>query len=162
MIIINSLINFLKRIYYSSNHYVDKAINNSKKQKQIEQKYSKYINMHYLILEKVKSGLYSDAINSENIDNDYSTECIKICYKDLEIAPFIIQWQKELATALKRDYVPLDYGSHKYLINILKKQNKIEEAINVCDKYIELGLIDDGTKGGIIKRKEDLLKVIKK
>ena len=128
----------------------------------IDKKYEYYINIHYAILEKLKNGLYSDAIGSDSIYNDYSNECIKLGYKDLEIAPFIIQWQKELEKVQKREYVPLNYGSSKYLINILKKQNRIEDAIEVCNKYIELGLIDDGTKGGIIKRKESLLNLLKK
>lgn len=158
---INKIINFFKRLYFGSTFYIDNTLKTSTKTNEIEKKYSQYIDLHYTILEKLTS-MYSNAINSNNIFNDYSEECIKLCYKDLEIAPFIIQWQQELAIAHNVEYIPLNYRSHKYLINILKKQNRIEEAITVCDKYIELGLIKDGTKGGISKRKENLLKLLKK
>ena len=78
------------------------------------------------------------------------------------MAPYIIQWHNEKIIAEKRNHYTLGYGSHKYLIKILEKQEKYAEAIDVCNKYIELNLIDDGTKGGIIERKNRITKKLNK
>ena len=127
----------------------------------LDNEYKHYINRHYDILDKVKV-LYSKAINSDSIFNSYSEKCIKLCYDDLNIAPKIIEWHKEFCKLQRKDYFSLNYGTHKYLINILVKQQKYTEALDVCNKYIALKLIDDGTKGGIEERKNKIIKLINK
>ena len=146
---------------YVNDQYIDNVIQRTEEYEKIDTKYKYYINKHYDILENVRE-LYSKAINSDNIFNSFSEECVKLCYDDLAIAPNIIEWQKELCKIQEKDYIPLNYGTHKYLINILIKQNKYTEALDVCNKYINLDLIDDGTKGGIIERKNKIIKLLNK
>lgn len=122
-------------------------------------KYKTYLDRHYEILETLNFNLYSKAINNENIFNSYSDECIKLCYEDLELAPKVIEYWKEDSKIRNEKYIPLNYGSHKILIKLLEKQKKYDDAIIVCDKYIDLGLNNDGTKGGIIARKEKIIKL---
>ncbi len=127
--------------------------------KQNDRRYEKYWKRHYEILNIIQFNLYSKAINEDNIFNKYSEQCIKLAYEDLELAPMVIEWQKEEAKILNEKYVPLSYGSHKYLLKLLEKQRKYSEAIFICDKCIELGLNYDGTKGGIKGRKQKLIKL---
>lgn len=128
----------------------------------VDQKYEKYWKRHYEILNLIQFDYYPKAINSKNIFNDYAFACIKLGYEDLSLAPYIIQWHNEKIIAEKRNHYTLGYGSHKYLIKILEKQEKYAEAIDVCNKYIELNLIDDGTKRGIIERKNRITKKLNK
>lgn len=128
----------------------------SKKYELLTNKYKKYIDNHYKILETLRLGLYSKAINHENIFNEYSEKVIELCKQDLTNAPYLIKYWTELKgkNILKRTL----YGSNLYLIKILEKQQKIEEAIKYCDIYIKLGLDFDNTKSGIKGRKEKLLR----
>jgi hypothetical protein len=152
--------NFIKSLYYSSNYYIKKSTTLYKKTDTLEKKYEQYIDRHYEILEdlKINRNLYSKAINCKDINNEYTNECIKLCYEDYKLAEHIINWQKELAVILNKKYVPINYGSNSILLKLLEKQEKYKEAIEMCDNYIKLGLTNDGTNGGIIKRKERLLK----
>lgn len=155
-----SLKDFFKSIYYFSDYYIEKSSSLSEKMDKIDRKYKPYINRHYEILEDLKTNrnLYSKAINYGDINNKYTEECIKLCYEDYNLAEYIIHWQQELAMLMSKKYVPLNYGSNGILIKLLEKQGKYKEAIEMCNNYIKLGLIDDGTKGGIIIRKERLIK----
>lgn len=155
-----SLKDFFKSMYYSSNYYIRKSSSLCAKRDAIDKKYKRYINRHYEILEDLKTNrnLYSKAINYNDINNKYTEECIKLCYEDYNLAKYIIQWQQELSMLMNEKYVPLNYGSNCILLKLLEKQRKYKEAIEMCDNYIKLGLINDGTKGGIINRKERLIK----
>jgi len=150
----------LMSIYYSFNYHLEKSISISREKEIIDRKYKPYIDRHYEILEdlKINRNLFSKAINCSDINNAYTKECIKLCYEDYGLAEYIIRWQKELSILMNEKYVPLNYGSSSILIKLLEKQGKYEEAIKMCNNYIELGLINDGTKGGIVARKERLIK----
>lgn len=153
---------FFKSVYYSSDYYIEKSSSLSKKRETIDRKYKQYINRHYEILEdlKINRNLYSKAINCNDINNEYIEECIKLCYEDYSLAEYIIRWQKELSILMNKKYISLNYGSNCILLKLLEKQGKYKEAIEMCNNYIELGLINDGTKGGIIARKERLIKKV--
>lgn len=140
----------------------DEMIQQVQKWKENNEIYKKYYQRHYEILEELQFNLYSKAINESNIFNQYAEKCIDLCIEDLNLAPKIIEWWKIDCEINNRDYVPLNYGSNKYLLKLLEKQEKYEEAINYCDRYIQLGLNDDGTKGGIIARKEKFIKLLNK
>lgn len=124
--------------------------------------YKKCMERHYNILNEIRFNLYSQAINEDNIFNEYSEKCIKLCIEDLSIAPYVNEWWKNDCEIYNREYVPLNYGSNKYLLKLLEKQKRYEEALIYCNQYIELGLTDDGTKGGIIARKERIKKLLNK
>lgn len=136
---------------------IDKSILISKLLNANDKKYEIYWKRHYDILNEIRFNLYSKSINEKNIFNKYSVKCLQLCYEDLNLAPHVIEWEKEKCKILNQKYIPLNYGSHKYLIMILEKQGKYDEAIDICNRYISLGLIDDGTKGGITKRREKLI-----
>lgn len=131
----------------------------SEKSKKLENEYTKYIEEHYKILETLRKNLYSKAINQDNVINEYSEKVIELCKQDLKNAPYLVKYWTDLRGKefLKRTL----YGTNLYLIKILEKQGKIEEAIKFCDIYINLGLDFDGTRNGIKGRKEKLLKKLK-
>ena len=123
-----------------------------------EEKYKKIYQRHYQIIEKIKFDLYPKTINEKNAEDKNTFECIKLCYDDLSLAPMMVEYWKKDAEIRKEKYVPLNYCSHKYLIMLLIKLGQKEEALKVCNYYINLGLYNDGTKGGLIARKEKILK----
>ena len=143
-------------IYTSNSLKVGKMLNQNK------YNYNKYVNRHYDILNILQFDLYPKAISEDNIFNEYAEKCIELCIEDLKIAPFFIEWYKKECEIINKKNSSINYGTNKYLIKILEKQERYEEAINYCNKYISLGLTDDGTKGGIIARKEKLKKKLNK
>lgn len=151
-----------KPILEKDSQNIEKIQNETKDFFENSKKYKVYWTRHYEIIDKIRFELYSKAINEENIHNNYAEECIKLGYEDLNLAPVIIEYWKEEARIRKEEYKPLNYGSHIYLLKLLEKQQRYEEAINVCNEYIKLGLTNDGTKGGIVKRKEKLIQLNKK
>ena len=78
---------------------------------------------------------------------DAIERCIEYCEKDIEIVDDFVDEFGEVPR------IP----SFKRLAIIYEKQERYEEALNVCDRAIELGT-SDGTKGGFGGRKERIRK----
>lgn len=139
---------------------IEENFETTKKWKENSKQYKKYWTRHYEILEKVQFDLYSKAINQPNIFNKYSEMCINLCLEDLSLAPYLIEYWTKENEILNNGFTLPNFGSHKYLLKILEKQKRYDEAIMLCNQYIELGLDNDGTKGGIKGRKEKFKKLI--
>lgn len=139
---------------------IDKEFETTKKWKENSKQYEKYWKRHYEILDTVQFDLYSKAINQLNIFNKYSEMCIDLCLEDLSLAPYLIEYWTKENEILNNGFTLPNYGSHKYLLKLLEKQKRYDEAIKLCNQYIELGLNNDGTKGGIKGRKEKFKKLI--
>lgn len=139
---------------------IDKELEKVNKLKENSKQYEKYWKRHYEILEKIQFDLYSKAINQSNIFNKYSEMCINLCLEDLSLAPYLIEYWTKENEILNHGFVLPNYGSNKYLLKLLGKQKRYDEAIKLCNQYIELGLDSDGTKGGIKGKKEMFKKLI--
>lgn len=97
--------------------------------------------------------------------DDYSKEYIDICEKLIDIIPSIVSYSSEIKEhASYRDFNGqiMGYGIFKELSIYYQKQNQIDDAIRVCEKGIDCGYIDDGTKSGMHGRLQRLLKKQKK
>jgi len=83
---------------------------------------------------------------------DAIEKCIKYCLEDIGILEeFIGAWKKKYSGDIPR--IP----SVERLAIIYEKQGKFEEAINICEMALRLGL-RDSTKGGFEGRKARLQK----
>ena len=70
-------------------------------------------------------------------------KCIQLCKKDID-----------LAASLKKYFLGNDgclprYPSFSQLAIIYEKQGEIQKAIEICEKAIQLGFENDGTKAGM-------------
>lgn len=81
--------------------------------------------------------------------DDAIEKCIEYCKKDIEIADEFVAEFGEVPR------IP----SFKRLAIIYEKQDRYEEALDVCDRALEIGTTD-GTKGGFEGRKERIQKKI--
>ena len=82
--------------------------------------------------------------------DDAIEECIKYCKKDIEIADDFVDEFGEVPV------IP----SFKRLAIIYEKQERYEDAVDVCEQALKFGTTD-GTKGGFEGRKERLRKKMK-
>lgn len=80
---------------------------------------------------------------------DAIEKCVEYCKKDIEIAQDFVDEFGEVPR------IP----SFKRLAIIYEKQERYKDAIDVCDRALELGT-PDGTKGGFEGRKERLRRKI--
>jgi len=78
--------------------------------------------------------------------DDAIEKCVKYCREDIEsVQSFLDAWDGE----------PPRIPAFKRLAIIYDKQENYQEAIEICDKALQLGL-SDGTKGGFEGRKQRL------
>lgn len=98
---------------------------------------------------------------SETKNDDY----INACEEEIAIIPSILAYTNEMSrhASYKDPWgQTMGYGVFKELSIYYQKQNRISDAIRVCEKGIECGYIDDGTKSGMYGRLERLLKKAEK
>ena len=106
-------------------HYglAEKCLNEAaKKEKSPEKKHA--------ILNELIDVYYKQRMERE----DAISKCITICQKDIQLAPHILNKEKEMA-------------SFKRLAIIFENEKKYEDAIKVSELAMRYGL-SDGTKGG--------------
>lgn len=142
----------------SNQNDIKERIKITKRIIQNDKKYESITTRHYQLLDLIKEK-YTKAINKDNIFNKEANQCIKFCIQDLLLAPKMIEYWKNESEIRGEIYNPLNYASHKYLLKLLEKQKRYAEAIQLCQIYIKLGLTNDGTKGGIVKRLENFKKI---
>lgn len=109
---------------------------------------------------------YSNFINNELNQSDL-TKLENYCNKYLELIPDIIKSLKEEKSITNDTNVIINDQSYysfvyKKLVLAYEKQGNYQKAIDICQKSIDLGIIDDGTKGGFIGRAEKLSKKLNK
>lgn len=129
----------------------------------LRDKYQPYWNEHFKNLEKIDK-LYSKAIKELNINNNYTSQVIELCLKDISISQDLMDFSVKQAKINKQDVkdnIPI-YPSFTTLAKIYEKQMKYEEAIKICEKAIKIGYLNDGTKGGYNSRIEKLKNKIKR
>lgn len=116
----------------------------------------------FVLLEALKQGdgsatsthfTYNELIDvyykQRDDQEDAIEKCIEYCKKDIEIADEFVDEFGEVPR------IP----SFKRLAIIYEKQGRYEEAIEVCERALNIGTTD-GTKGGFEGRKERLRKKI--
>lgn len=126
------------------------------KLKELKNKYKDYTDKQFRIHEELMySNLYSKAINQKNIFNKYSDKYINLCNQLLQILPETLEYDKEEAKISKLDRA-FNYCDRNItnMIQLLEKQEKYNEIINVCNYLLSLGITEDGTKKGIKGRIE--------
>ena len=98
-----------------------------------------------------------------DISGSEMQEVIDLCKKDIQDAPDLVEYAIKWA-ALKGEsvvYYP-SYESFKRLAVIYEKQGKYEEAIDVCEQAIRLGLDNYDSKVSLEKKRKQLIELADK
>lgn len=104
------------------------------------------LKQHFEHLENLRF-LYSIAHKSNNPFGPNMEKCISLCRQDIALAETVI---RELGT-------DISYPSFKQLCIIYEKRNELDQAIEICQHSISLGLLHDGTEGGMEQRLKRLI-----
>lgn len=126
----------------------------------IEKEYLPILKKHYDNIEKINM-LYTVANNLALPNSKEMQQVINLCLRDIELAPQILNYCKEIANNYDDDNLEkylIDYSSFKRLAIIYEKQKKYDKAINVCKQAIKLGFYKDGTPGQMPGRLARLIK----
>lgn len=89
--------------------------------------------------------LYRSASKDKDPFSAQMESCISLCKKDIALAQGCkAYWESENP----KGKLPT-YPSFARLAIIHEKRNEFDKAAKVCEKAIQLGFVDDGTKGGM-------------
>lgn len=126
---------------------------------QIEKKYNNVLNKHFKNIEKINM-LYTVANNLSLPNSPQMQQVIDLCLQDIELAPQISNYCKEIASHYNDDLDNhlFNYVSFQRLAIIYEKQGEYQKAIDVCKQAIELGFYKDGTAGQMPGRMARLIK----
>ena len=133
----------------------------------LKSKYTAVFESHRELLQKMdflKAKIKEVGLSDELINQEY----INTCLADISLYDDLVTFYYELnKLGLKNEYEIYDnckkgYHIFKNLSMFYEKQNKIDEAIKVCQLAIEKGIIEDGTKGQMAGRIERLAKKLNK
>jgi len=118
---------------------------------------NKIIDIHFYYNTKIES-TYRQRDNPE-----YLEQCIEYCLKDIALFPEFEEAYIEYCRKWKKNYNKLDIciPSFERLAIIYEKQDRLEEAMSVCEAAIHYGL-HDSTKGGFEARLDKLNKKLLK
>lgn len=109
---------------------------------------------HFECLEKVVEN-YNNVTKNKAYFGKYAETVIANGLEDIAIAPEFIKCCKE------NDELIPTYPSFKILALLYEHREEYEEALIVCKQAVNLGFVDDGTKGTMTKRIEKLKKLLK-
>lgn len=125
----------------------------------IEEKYTKVLDNHFKNIEKINM-LYTVANNLSLPNSPQMQQVIDLCLQDIELAPQISNYCKEMAIHYNDDLDNhlFNYVSFHRLAIIYEKQGEYQKAIDVCRQAIELGFYKDGTAGQMPGRMARLIK----
>lgn len=114
----------------------------------IQKQYEFVLNKHYQNIEKINM-LYTIANNLLLPNSNEMQQVIDLCLKDIELAPQILNYCKEIANNYNDDLENhlMNYVSFQRLAIIYEKQKEYQKAIEVCQQAIQLGFYKDGTPG---------------
>lgn len=136
--------------------------NNKEKVALIKRKYRKLIQQYREYLTRQRVFYSIDTINGVNT---YSNEYLVVSEEIIAIFPSIVSYINEISKYASFDdryeKIPGSY-IFKTLSIYYQKQNRFDDAIRICEKAIECGCIDDGTKSGMYGRLERLQKKLNK
>lgn len=97
--------------------------------------------------------------------DEYSNKYVNVCEEIVSIFPqlqsYITEIRKHASYDDRYEKVPCD-GIFKELAMYYQKRNMLHEAIKVCEKAIEYGCVEDGTKSGMHGRLQRLQKKLNK
>lgn len=143
----------------SSNNYVPYGNSKIDDYFRVEKEYSKVLKEHYNNIEKINM-LYTIANNLALPNSKEMQKVIDLCIKDIELAPQILNYCKEMANNYDDDLENhlMNYVSFQRLAIIYEKQKEYEKAINICKLAIDLGFYKDGTPGQMPGRLARLIK----
>ena len=123
--------------------------------------YDTVIKRHNRLSAKIRR--VNAAAREFDINDPETQEVINLCKKDIQDAPDIAEYAVKWA-ALKGDtviYYP-PYESFKRLAVIYEKQGRYEEAIDVCDQAIRLGLDNYDPSISLKKKRDKLIELAEK
>lgn len=134
----------------------DKKMRQTELWEKNNEKYFKYTKESLEITEEIwNNNLYSQAINQDNVFNEYASKYINLCNRLLQLLPYNIEHDKNDAKIRNEEYRIRSSGQHiTNMIRLLEKQEKYNEIINVCRYLLSLGITEDGTKKGVKGRIE--------
>lgn len=99
----------------------------------------------------------------DDVSGPEMQEVIDLCKKDIMDAPALVEYAYKWAAMKGSDTVFMpEYYSFRRLAGIYEKQGKYEEAIDICEQAIRLGLDNSDPKVSLAKRREKLIELAKK
>jgi len=85
-------------------------------------------------------------------------EVIDLCLKDIQDAPKLMEYAKKWAAMQGSTIVfSPQYDSFRRLAIIYERQGKYVEAIDICNRAIELGIEDEGSSISLKERRKKLI-----
>lgn len=124
----------------------------------LRMEYDTIIKRHNRVSAKIRR--VNAAAKEFDISGPEMQEVIDLCKKDIIDAPALIDYAKKYAAMREwEDYPRPPYESFKRLAVIYEKQGKYEEAIDICDQAIRLGLDNYDPKVSLSKKREKLIEL---
>ena len=128
----------------------------------LRMQYDTIIKRHNRISAKI-SRVNAAAREFGDISGPEMQEVVELCKKDILDAPALVEYAYKWAAMQGSDTVFMPtYYSFRRLAGIYEKQGKYEEAIDICEQAIRLGLDTADPKVNLAKRREKLIELAKK
>ncbi len=128
----------------------------------LRMQYDTAIKRHNRMAAKIRR-VNAAAKEFNDISGPEMQEVIDLCKKDIMDAPALVEYAHKWAALLGADTVFMPtYESFRRLAGIYEKQGKYEEAIDICEQAIRLGLDNYDPKICLAKRREKLIELANK
>lgn len=128
----------------------------------LRMKYDTQIKRHNRISAKIRR-VNTAAREFDDISGPEMREVIDLCKRDILDAPDLVEYAYKWAALKGSDTVFLPkYESFRRLVGIYEKQGKYEEAIDICDQAIRLGLDNYDPRICLAKRRKKLIELADK
>lgn len=112
----------------------------------LNQEYGSVLSAHSNNIEQIGVA-YSIANNLTLPNSPEMQKVILLCLKDIELAPIISQYSKEMAKLYRQPSYITNYYTFQRLAIIYEKQKDYKRGVDTCKKAILLGFYQDGTTG---------------
>lgn len=128
----------------------------------LRMEYDTAIKRHNRISAKIRR-VNAAAKEFDDISGPEMQEVIDLCKRDIMDAPALVEYGYRYAAmqGLKSPCLPT-YESFRRLAGIYEKQGKYEEAIDICDQAIRLGLNYYDSRISLTKRRQRLIELADK
>lgn len=125
----------------------------------LRMEYDTAIKRHNRVSAKIRR-VNAAAKEFDDISGPEMQEVIDLCKKDILDAPALVEYGYRYAAMRGWDSPCLPtYESFRRLVGIYEKQGKYEEAIDICDQAIRLGLDYYDPKISLTKRRQKLIEL---